>query len=291
METHTALVQGRKKPRIDKGMFAVVGKNLLVILVSLLIVIPLVLLLLNSVKDQAQSAVMGLDWPKAFHIENYLTVIQLGHVTTSFFNSLIYSCVPIVPIVVITSMAAFVFARNRTKLNNVLYFFIVLGITLPTNWMTLMKLVQVTHLYNTRAALCLLYIAGGISFNTFLFFGFMNSIPKELDEAAIIDGCSPLSMFFRVIFPLLTPVIATVAVLSFMGLWNDFINPLYFTNTTRLWPMTLAVFQFFGRQIGQFNKWNLVSADIVLTSLPVVVAYIISQRYIVAGMTMGSVKG
>ncbi len=266
-------------------------KNLVIILVSLTILVPLLLLIVNSLKDQYQSAGMGMDLPKALHLENYLQVIEQGRLTETFFNSVLYACVPIPPIIVVTSMAAFIFARNRTRLNTFLYFFIILGITLPTNFVTLFRLLQVLHLFNTRTGLCLVYISGGISFNTFLFYGFIHSVPRELDEAAIIDGCRPLDMFFRVIFPLLKPVIATVAVLNFMGTWNDFINPLYFTNSSSKWPMTLAVFNFYGRFVGQLNQWNLVCADIILTSLPVVIVYILGQKYIVSGMTMGSVKG
>jgi raffinose/stachyose/melibiose transport system permease protein len=266
-------------------------KNMVMIMVSLIILIPLLLLIINSLKDQYQSAVMGIDLPKAYHFENYIEVIKQGRLYETFFNSVIYACVPVIPVVIITSMAAFVFSRNKTKLNNFLYFFIVLGITLPTNYVTLFKLLQILHLFNTRTGLCMVYIANGIAFNTFLFYGFMHSIPKELDEAAIIDGCNPLQMFFRIVFPLLKPVITTVAVLNFMNSWNDFINPLYFTNTSSKWPMTLAVFNFFGRYVGRWNQWNMVCADIILSSLPVVIVYILGQKYIVSGMTMGSVKG
>jgi raffinose/stachyose/melibiose transport system permease protein len=290
MEETGGALRARMRPGTGKRLAAAVSRNLVVAIVSLTILIPLLLLVVNSLKDQYQSAVMGIELPRAYHFENFVRVIQAGRLYDTFFNSLIYACVPLAPIIVVTSMAAFVLARKKTRLNNFVYFFIILGITLPTNFVTLFKLLQILHLFNTRAGLCLVYIANGIAFNTFLFYGFVHSIPRELDEAAVIDGCSAPNMFFRVVFPLLKPVIATVAVLNFLGTWNDFINPLYFTNSSSRWPMTLAVFNFFGRYIGQLNQWNLVCADIVLTSVPVVIVYIIGQKYIVSGMTMGSVK-
>ena len=109
-----------------------------------------------------------------------------------------------------------------------------------------------------------------------------------LDEAAIIDGCGPIRLFYSVILPLLAPVIVTAAVLNFVGIWNDFLLPLYYLNNSGYWPMTLAVYNFFG----QFQQdWNLVSADIVLTVLPVLLIYLLGQRFIVSGLTAGAVKG
>jgi raffinose/stachyose/melibiose transport system permease protein len=163
-----------------------------------------------------------------------------------------------------------------------------MGIAMPTNFVTLTKVMQMTHLINTQLGIILLYAAGQIPFSVFLIYAFVGTIPRELDEAAIIDGASPLRLFLSVIFPLLTPVMVTAGVLNFLGIWNEFILPLYFLNSSTYWPMTLAVYNFFG----QFQSdWSLVSADVVLTILPVIVVYIVAQRFILSGMVAGSVKG
>jgi len=163
-----------------------------------------------------------------------------------------------------------------------------MGIAMPINFFTLTKVMQITQLINTQLGIIVLYAATQLPFNTFLIYGFVESLPRELDEAAIVDGAGPLRLFFRVIFPLLTPVLATAALLSFLDVWNNFIFPLYYLNDTSNWPMPLAVYNFFG----QFESyWNLVSADIVLTILPVIAVYLLGQRFIVSGMTAGSVKG
>jgi raffinose/stachyose/melibiose transport system permease protein len=134
----------------------------------------------------------------------------------------------------------------------------------------------------------ILYATLQIPFAVFLIYGFVASIPRELDEAATIDGCGPFQLFFRVVLPLLTPVVVTTAILSFLNTWNDFIMPLYYLNSSANWPMTLAVYNFFG----QFKQsWNLVSADILLTILPVLVVYLAGQRFILSGMASGAVKG
>lgn len=265
-----------------------VVKNVFIWLVSLSMLIPLVMILINSLKDRYQSSSMGLDLPQTLHFENYLTVIQKGKLVGSFFNSLLYSSASVILGILLTSMAAYVLSRNKTKLNRFLYFFITLGITMPINYVSLTKMMQLTHLINTRTGLCLLYTAMNIPFSVFLVYGFIRTVPKELDEAGIIDGCTPLQLFFSVVMPLLKPVLVTVLVLNFMNSWNDFIFPLYYSNNSAKWPMTLAVYNFFG----QFQmSWNLVSADILLTSLPVIIIYLIGQKHIISGMTAGSVKG
>ena len=133
-----------------------------------------------------------------------------------------------------------------------------------------------------------LYISMQLPFSIFLIYGFIETIPRELDEAATMDGCSPLRLFFSVILPLLTPVLVTSGILNFLGVWSDFLFPLYYLNDSDNWPMTLAIYNFFGR----FNtQWNLVSANILLNIIPVIVVYLLGQRYILSGMTSGAVKG
>lgn len=262
-------------------------KNVFISVISLLMLVPLILVLDNSFKDQYQAAAMGLDLPKAFHFDNYLTVINQGHLLRTFLNSVLYSVSSVAIGVLVTSMAAFVLARNKTKLNNSLYFFMVLGLAMPVNFVTLTYVMKVSHLINTQIGLILIYTASSIPFSIFLLYSFVGSIPRELDEAGIIDGCSTFRVFGMIVFPLLKPAIVTLIILNFMGVWNDFINPLYFTSSATKWPMTLAVYNFFGQF---FNKWNLVSADVVLTCIPVILIYVLGQRYIIAGMTAGSVK-
>lgn len=122
----------------------------------------------------------------------------------------------------------------------------------------------------------------------FLAYGFVETIPREIDEAAVIDGCTPWQLFTRIIAPLLKPIVSTLFVLDFMAVWNDFTMPLYYLNNSAKWPMTLAVYNFFG---AFQNSWNLVAADIMLTLLPVLIVFIVGQKYIVGGVSAGSVKG
>jgi raffinose/stachyose/melibiose transport system permease protein len=162
-----------------------------------------------------------------------------------------------------------------------------LGLIAPINYITTIKVFQVLHIMNTYTGIILLYIALGIPFAVFAYYGYMSSIPRELDEAAVIDGCNSWQLYSAIIFPLLKPVTITVLVLNFMGAWNDFISPLYLLNRQSTWPMVMSVYNFFGMH---FNEWNMISAVILLSILPLMVLYIFGQRYIVSGMTSGAIK-
>ena len=159
---------------------------------------------------------------------------------------------------------------------------------MPVNYVALTKVMITLQLMNSRLGVILFYAATQISFSLFIFYGFAGRLPVELDEAAVIDGCGSFQLFFRIILPLLKPAVTTVIVLSFLNTWNDFISPLYFLGSSTKWPMTLSVYNFFGMY---FKDWNLVCADIVLTSLPVLLVYLLGQKYIVAGIMSGAVKG
>lgn len=273
---------------IGKKSVTSVFLNSIAILVSFIVIIPFVVVLINSFKTQQEAYTMSLSLPKELIFENYLIVIEKGKLAISFFNSLLYASASVIMIVIFVTAAAFVFSRRKTKLNNFMYYFILIGISIPTNYVALMQVMKVTQLMNTRIGLILIYVAINIPLSLFLCIGFIATIPKEIDEAAVIDGCTAMQLFVRVIVPLLLPIMATLFVLNFMSVWNDFTMPMYFMNRTSGWPMTLAVYNFFG----QFERsWNLVCADIVLTSFPVMIVFLLGQKYIVGGLMAGSIKG
>ena len=263
--------------------------NILAWIFSAICLIPLLLILFNSMKDKKAAAEMNLHFPTfPIQLQNYMVVIEKGKLVQSFLNSLLYSTGSVILCVLLASLAAYVLSRNQTKLNKFLYMYLVMGIALPINYVALTKVLMALHLNNTRIGIILLYTAMQLPFMTFLIHGFVAKIPTELDEAAVIDGCGPTRLFFTIILPLLKPAIATAVVLTFLNTWNEFVSPLYFLNSSDMWPMTLSVYNFFGMY---FKDWNLVCADILLTSLPVILVYLLGQKYIVAGMTTGAVKG
>jgi raffinose/stachyose/melibiose transport system permease protein len=274
--------------RLRKIAFRSIPNNIMAILACLLVLIPEYLVIANSLKSSVQARTMSAALPTALNLENFVTVIQRGKLVQTFINSMLYATSATLICTLLSALAAYVLARNRTRLNRFIYFFIVMGIAMPLNFFTLTKIMQVTGLIHTQLGIILLYTAIQIPLNVFLIYGFMDAISREIDEAAIMDGCSPFQLFFWVILPLLRPVLVTAGILNFVQVWNDFLLPLYYLNNTATWPMTLAVYNFFG----QYQQdWNLVSADIVLTVLPVLVIYLFGQRFIISGLTAGAVKG
>lgn len=265
-----------------------VGVNALAWVLSLILIAPLALILVNSFKDSVAASDMNLALTSTPQWSNYSVVIEKGKLGVTFLNSVLYSVGSVLLCTLLSSMAAYVMSRNGRKLHRFLYLFIVLGIAMPINFVTLMRVMQFVRLINTRTGIVLLYTATQIPFNVFLIHSFVSKIPDEIDEAATIDGASPLGLFVRVVLPLLKPVLVTVMVLTFLNTWNEFVMPLYFLGSSTKWPMTLAVYNFFGMY---FKDWNLVCADIVLTSAPVILVYLLGQKYIVAGMTAGAIKG
>ncbi|MCI8852239.1 MAG: carbohydrate ABC transporter permease [Lachnospiraceae bacterium] len=264
-------------------------KNILAWLVSLIMLLPLALIVINAFKPEEEALALTLTLPVNWTLENFTVVIEKGKLLVSFLNSMLYSVGATLLTVTFASMAAYLMSRrNDSRFFRAVYMYLVLGIVIPINYVALMKVMQITHLNNNRLGIILLYTALQLPFMVFLIYGFVAKVPRELDEAAVMDGCGPIKLFFSIILPLLKPAVISSAVLCFLNTWNEFIMPLYFLNSTTKWPMPLAVYNFFG----QYSKsWNLICADILLTCLPVIIIYVACQKYIVGGQTAGAVKG
>ncbi|WP_152396430.1 carbohydrate ABC transporter permease [Paenibacillus guangzhouensis] len=263
-------------------------KEALMWVLSLIILVPVAMLILNSVKNVTESAVMSLKLPTEFHLENFMTVFKDGNIIRSFGNSLLISSFTSVITIMTSSMAAFVMTRNRTRLNRYVYILFLVGLIVPMNYITTMKVLQMLHLINTFTGIVLLYSAVFIPFTVFLFYGFVSGIPKELDESAVIDGCGGTSLFFRIIFPLMKPVSVTALIINFLNCWNDFVLPLYFLNSSSKWGMIMTMYNYFSQYI---SSWNLVSAAMLINLVPILFVYVLGQKYIISGMTAGAVKG
>jgi raffinose/stachyose/melibiose transport system permease protein len=270
-----------------KTMRATVN-NLVASGVGLVAFTPIYLLFANALKTRADANSMGAEPPLDLQWANFGTVVDQGKLVTAFINSVMYSFGSTILAVLLAALAAYVLARRRTKRHEIIYLLLIMGIAVPTNFVTLTKIMQMTSLINTQIGVILLYAATQIPFDVFLIYAFVDSLPRELDETACIDGATPIRTFFSVILPMLTPVVVTCGVLNILNVWNEFLMPLYFLNSSNNWPMTLSVYNFFGQYE---SNWALVSADVVLTILPVILIYLVAQRWILSGMASGAVKG
>ena len=262
--------------------------DLCILLLSLIILIPFSMVLLGSFKTSREAMDMSLSLPAQWIWQNYVEVFIRGKLAKPFLNSMIFSVSTVVLNITITSMAAFYLSRVQSRMNSILNIFFTVGMISPLAMIPTIKVLQALSLNNTYLGVILIYTAMKIPFSIFLFVGFIKTVPKEMDEAAIIDGCNSVQLFFRIVLPLLVPVVVTDAFIVFMSVWNDINIPLYFLNSTEKWTMSLTVYNFFG----QYSRdWNLVFANLIITSVPVVLMYMFGQKYIVKGLTAGAVKG
>ena len=263
-------------------------KQAICLILCLIILAPIWMVVVNSFQDKAGAARMGLGLPRVWHPENYIFVYRQARLGTGLLNSTIYATSATVAGVLAASMAASILGRRKSRVSRLLYYFILTGLFLPMTFVTLLRLLQGMGIYDTRVGIVLAFTGGMIPFCVFIIRNFISTIPVSMDEAAVIDGAGPITLFLRITLPLLKPILITAGVLQFMGVWNDFMTPLYLAGSSRLWPVNLSIYNFFGKES---SNWHYVCADIVITSLPVVLVYFAAQRYIIGGMTAGAVKG
>jgi raffinose/stachyose/melibiose transport system permease protein len=266
--------------------------EIVAILAALVVfVVPFVFMFLTSVKTEDQSADLSFSWPTSWPIvQNFKDVLSARNymLLTAFKNSLILTVVSVAILVVLCAMVGFVLQRRPGPLASLVNLLVLAGLIIPPAVVPTIWVLQSLGLFKTLPGLILVEVAFNMSFCVLLFRAFVATIPRELDEAAIIDGCSGFSLFFRVIMPLLRPVTITVIVVSTVAIFNDFVNPLYFLPGDENATVQLTLYNF----LSQFStQYNLLFMNIVLITIPPLIMFIFFNRKIVSGMTAGAVKG
>ena len=262
------------------------------ILVSIVVfIIPFAFIVLTAVKDRTQSADLSFSWPHQFRfVQNFIEVVEARDymLVIAFINSTILTVASVTGMVVLAAMAGFVLQRRKSRLNGFINFLVLAGLIIPPAVVPTIWVLQKFGLFRTMPGLILIELAYGLSFCILLFRAFVATIPRELDEAAIIDGAGPLGLFFRVVFPLLRSVIVTVVVVQSVNVFNDFVNPLYFLPGDKNATVQLTLYNFSSQYTTQYN---LLFMDILLITIPPLIPFLFFNRQIVAGMTSGAVKG
>jgi raffinose/stachyose/melibiose transport system permease protein len=260
---------------------------LFLLLVSGVVLAPLLYMVLGSFKSPLEASSFSLSLPRRWLFRNYGDVVREGSLGRAFINSCLIAAISSALTVFLSSIASFVIARKRSRLAEFLYYFFFLGSLAPMQIIPTIQVLKVAHIYGSYAGVILIYAALNLSFGCFLYAGLIKSVPRALDEAALMEGASLFGIFYRVIFPLLTPANVTISILIFLSIWNDINLPIYFLPDPSKWTMPLSVYGFFGRYS---SSWNLVFADLALTALPVVILYLAAQKYVVSGLLAGAVK-
>jgi raffinose/stachyose/melibiose transport system permease protein len=261
------------------------------IILGILFLSPFYIVFVNSLKTKKDFLLKTLSLPESVYLDNFTKAMDKMNFITSFKNSLFITVVSVVLIVIFSSMAAWMLVRTNTKGSQIVFYSFVAAMLIPFQ-AVMLPLVDIfgqnhLNLVNTYTGIIFMYIGFGSSLSVFLFHGFIKSIPKELEEAALIDGCSKMQIFFYIIFPLLKPIAVTVSILNGMWIWNDFLLPSLVLQEKSLRTIPLSTKYFFGTYQAD---WTLAMAGLILAIIPIVIFYFIAQRQIIKGVLDGSIK-
>ncbi|MGN8771152.1 carbohydrate ABC transporter permease [Paenibacillus barengoltzii] len=261
------------------------------VVLGLIFISPFYLVLINSLKSLKEILVDAASFPRLFHWENYRNVWSAINFPGAFWNSFLITMLSVVLIVLFSSMAAYQIVRRPTRFNSFVFLLLISAMIIPFQSLML-QLVRVTSLLELRGELygvIACYLGFGMPLSVFLFHGFIKTVPIELEEAAKVDGSNPYGIYFRIVFPLLMPIVVTVIILNTLWIWNDYLLPvLVIGGNKELTTIPLAVTKFFGQYT---KKWDMALAGLVMAVTPILIFFLTLQKYIVEGVTAGSVKG
>jgi raffinose/stachyose/melibiose transport system permease protein len=266
------------------------GVYLFLIVSALFTLSPLILALMNSFKTNGEILTNVLSLPKSISGENYVRSFDKMHYLQSLVNTVILAGGSVSLIVLFSALAGWKLCRTKTKLSGFLLSLFVFSMLIPFSsiMIPLYKVVMAFNIKNSLIGLCFVYAGLGVSMAIFLYHGFVKSIPKELEEAAAIDGCSPLQTFFRIVFPMLKPVTATICITNVLWIWNDFLLPLIVISDNKKYTLLLSTNTLFGQYS---SDWSAILSALVIAALPVIVFYALLQKQILKGITDGAMKG
>ena len=268
------------------------GWGIAALLVSAAVfLVPFAFIVVTALKTKQEAAVLQFTWPETIRLwDNIREVVSArnGMLLTAFVNSTILTVASVTLLVVFAAMVGFVLQRRRSRWNGAIRLLVLTGLIMPPAVVPTIWVMQSLGLFKTLPGLVLIEVAYGLSFSILLFRAFIATIPRDLDEAAVIDGAGPLQLFFRIILPLLKPVVVTTIVVQSVAIFNDFTNPLYYLPGAQNATVQLTLYNF----QSQFNtSFNLLFMNILIVTIPPLVMFLFFNRQIVEGMTAGGVKG
>ncbi|MEY1557760.1 carbohydrate ABC transporter permease [Yoonia sp. R2331] len=254
-------------------------------------VIPFWFIALQAVKDRQESSLLDFSWPsQTYFIQNLIEVVQARdyQLLLAYFNSTVITVGAVTGLVIFSAMVGYVLQRRPGKWNKWVNFAVLAGLMMPPAVVPTIWLLQQIGLFKTIHGMILIEIAYNLSFSILLYRAFVATVPRDLDEAARIDGASPLQLFFKVILPLLKPVTVTNIVVQSIAIFNDFTNPLYYLPGKDNVTVQLTLYNF---QSQFATQYHLLFMNILLVTIPPLIVFIFFNKQIVEGMTAGAVKG
>jgi len=272
---------------LNKNKKLLTGVSILVMFIH---IIPFYIMVTTALKAKGDFSSKWV-FPKELNLQNFSDAWTIANLGPSFVNTTIITACSAALLIFFGSMAAYPMARRQTTLNKVFYFLFIAIMIIPplTALVPLYKMVVNIGMMNTYEVAILNNVAAFMPLTIFLYAGFIRStVPKELEEAAKIDGASTLGTFFRIVFPLLKPVTASVLIIACVFIWNDYQFAIFFLQDKSMHTVTVSLASFFGQNQ---NNLNLVAAAAILAMLPMTILFLFLQKYFIAGLSSGSVKG
>ena len=275
--------------RKEKRNLAII--EIFMIALAVIWFVPIYYLIVTTLKTPQEATLSPLGLPKVFHFENYVNAWSKMQFPRAFGNTLFITVCAVGILVILGSMAGYALARTKSKMGSRIFLLFLAGLTVPfqMNIISLYKIVKSLGLMNTAWAVILVDVAINMPQAVFLIKEFIeSSVPIELEEAAIVDGCSVFKRFFTIVLPLLKPVLSTVIILVTLNVWNEFLTPLLFLQSRE----NGVILQEVTRNIGQFSTdWTALFPMLMLGVAPLMIFYIFMQKYIINGVAAGAVKG
>lgn len=274
-----------RKKRIKKGTILV---SVVLFIVALFCMVPLVMMLLGSVKTQAQASMFDLSLPTELVFSNYAHVLESGKILKGYINSFIITVPVTFFSVILGGLAGIVISRRSDKVSSVLYYYFIFGLTLTLQIASTFFLLKYLHIYGTFFSVILIFLSLRIPFTVMTFSSFVKGVPRDIDEAALIDGCGFWRMSFQVLFPILKPIVVTNITITAIDVWNNFMIPLFYLGSPKKETVPMSIYSFFGRYT---RDWQYVFSALTLAVIPMLILFLCLQKHIVKGMTSGAVKG
>lgn len=273
----------------SKRMIWNIVKTVLLAIAAIFFIAPFLLVVYNSVKPTKEFLENPLALPITFNFSNFFIAFEKMRFLNGFINSFIITAISVVVITLFSSMNAYALVRNKWKISQYIFMGMVASMIIPFQaiMIPLVRVYGSIGFLNSKASLIYMYMGFGASLAVFIYHGFIKSIPLELEEAAMIDGCTKLRTFFNVVWPLLKPTTMTIAILDILWIWNDFLLPSLVLLTPNERTLPLSTFYFFGTYTVDYG---LLMAGLMMTILPVIVIYIFLQEYIIQGVMQGAIK-
>lgn len=277
---------------MKKNFSQLMGRIIVIVFITLAAVFtlsPIILAVLNSFKTNGEIYTNILKLPEKWQWNNYIDVFIKTNYLKSLFNTFLLVTMSVTGIIFASSLAGYKLARTKSKLSGIIFGLFIISMLIPFHSI-MIGLVKVSHDLRVQGSLwglAIIYVGIGSPMAIFLYHGFTKNIPKEIEEAALIDGCNEFQLFFKVVFPILKPITATIVILNSLWIWNDFLLPLLMITNKNKYTLLLSTKMLFGQYT---SDWSQILAILIMALLPIIIVYIFLQKHIVKGVSDGAIK-